>query len=117
MRFFADESCDHAVILAYRRAGHDVTALPRSELGLPDHEVLAESVDQNRILLTEDKDFGELIYLAGLESVGVILFRFPEGSRHLLVAMALELLNTHADDLENGFAVVEPGRIRFGSPP
>ena len=80
----------------------------------PDVDVLAESVGRNRILLTEDKDFGDLVYHAGLRNCGVILFRFHENARHLLVSDALELLDAYADELENNFVVVEPGRIRFG---
>ena len=68
MRFFADESCDHSVVRAYRMAGHDVTRLSRGDYGSPDHDVLSTSVEQNRILLTEDKDFGDLIYLFGLQA-------------------------------------------------
>ena len=94
-------------------AGHDVTRLSRGGYGSPDHNVLSTSVEQNRILLTEDKDFGDLVYLFGLQSRGVVLFRFPQGTRHLLVGMALELLDTRADELTDSFAVVEPNGIRI----
>ena len=79
-----------------------------------DTDVLSESVDSGRILLTEDKDFGELVFAAGQRSCGVVLFRFPEHTRHLLVERSLYLLDRHADHLENSFIVVEPERIRFG---
>ena len=80
-----------------------------------DADVLSESVDSGRILLTEDKDFGELVFSAGQRTCGVVLFRFSERARHLLVERSIYLLDEHANHLENSFVVVEPERIRFGS--
>ena len=74
-------------------------------------------LDRNRILLTEDKDFGDLVYQAGLQNCGVVLFRFREDARHMLVDMALELLDNHEDELAHNFIVVEPDKIRFGTTP
>jgi predicted nuclease of predicted toxin-antitoxin system len=62
MQFLADESCDFAVVRALRVAGHDVLVaaeiLPRAE----DQDVLRMALDEGRILLTEDKDFGQLVF-------------------------------------------------------
>jgi hypothetical protein len=46
-----------------------------------DDEVLRLAHEDERVLLTEDKDFGELVYARGLDSCGVVLFRFPAGTR------------------------------------
>ena len=115
MRFLADENCHEAVIKAYRDAGHDVLSIKDTRPGTPDMEVLSESVESGRILLTEDKDFGELIFAAGQRTCEVILFRLPGVSRQAIVQRALDLLESHADRLENGFVVVEPNRIRFAT--
>ena len=112
MRFLADESCHDAVIAAYRDAGHDVLSIRETIPGTPDTDVLSESVDSGRILLTEDKDFGELIFAARQRTCGVILFRLPGVSAPVIVRRALDLLESHADRLENRFVVVEPSRIR-----
>ena len=115
MRFLADESCHDAVIKAYRDAGHDVLSIRETRPGTPDTDVLFESADSGRILLTEDKDFGELIFVAGQRTCGVILFRLPGVSARLIVRRALDLLESHADCLENHFVVVEPDRIRVAT--
>ena len=62
MRFLADESCDFSVVKALRAAGHDVTAVAEGPLrGADDDKVIELARVDRRILLTEDKDFGQLI--------------------------------------------------------
>jgi hypothetical protein len=70
----------------------------------------------NRILLTEDKDFGWLVFAARVDSPGVILIRFPASARTLLPEAVLKLVTEHASQLEGSFVVLQPGaaRISFG---
>ncbi len=73
MRFLADESCDFSVVRALRSAGYEVTVVaeisPRSE----DTEVLRLAFREKRILLTEDKDFGQLVFAHSRKTRGLIL--------------------------------------------
>lgn len=71
---------------------------------------------ENRILLTEDKDFGRLVFAARVDSPGVILIRFPASARRLLADAVLKLVRDHASQLVGAFVVVQPGaaRISFG---
>ena len=71
MRFLADESCDFRVVQALREAGHDVRAVVEENPGATDHQVIEQSAAEERLLLTEDRDFGQLVYrcrVAGLRS-------------------------------------------------
>jgi hypothetical protein len=113
VRFVADESCDFAVVRALRSAGHVAIAEISPRVG--DEEVLKLARDGRRILLTEDKDFGELIYAKALKSGGVILFRFPVTARGPMAAAALDVVTRVGDKLSSQFTVVQPGRIRIGS--
>ena len=115
MRFLADENCSQSVVSAYRDAGHDVALVRDIRPGTPDPNVLAMSVESGRILLTEDKDFGQLVFLFGQRTCGVVLFRFPEGTRHLMTQKALSFLDDYADRLENEFVTVTPEQVRFAS--
>ena len=63
MRFLADESCDFAVVRALRAAGHEVRALTEETSRTDDREVIALAAQEQRILLTEDKDFGWLAFV------------------------------------------------------
>jgi len=71
---------------------------------------------ENRILLTEDKDFDRLVFAARVDSPGVILIRFPASARRLLADAVLKLVRDHASQLVGAFVVVQPGaaRISFG---
>jgi predicted nuclease of predicted toxin-antitoxin system len=58
VRFLADESCDFAVVRRLRAEGHDVAAVRDLAPGTADDAVVDIAVREQRILLTEDKDFG-----------------------------------------------------------
>ncbi len=62
MRFIADESCDFAVVRALRQAGHDVMAVAEMDAGAEDSLVIARALSDQRVVLTEDKDFGQLVF-------------------------------------------------------
>jgi hypothetical protein len=116
VRFLADESCDFSIVRTLRSAGHDVLAVaelaPRSD----DGEVIDIAVREGRILLTEDKDFGQLVYAHLQSSGGVILVRYPAGLRKTLPKAVVDLINEAGDRLAGNFVVVTPGRVRFGGP-
>jgi predicted nuclease of predicted toxin-antitoxin system len=81
MRFLADESCDAALLRAMRGAGHDVTSASDTMRGATDQSVLEEALREQRLLMTEDKDFGELVFARGATGFGVVLLRYPIAAR------------------------------------
>ena len=114
MRFLADESCDFAVVRALRLGGHDVGAVAEIAPRADDETVLELAVREVRLLLTEDKDFGQLVYAAGRATGGVILLRFPAMARGSLADAVLELVTERGEQLVGRFVLVQPGRIRIG---
>ena len=112
MRLLADECCDAALIGALRDDGHDVLYAVESLRGVPDDDLLAGAFSERRILLTEDKDFGELVYRLRRSSYGIVLLRFDIADRSLKVPRLRDLLRNEADRLENAFVVLEPDKIR-----
>lgn len=113
MLFLADESCDFSVVRALRDAGHDVIAVCEVSPRLNDADVINTAVKEGRILLTEDKDFGWLVYVAGHEQSGVIFIRFPTAKRKSLPKIIQDLVEKKQDQLRGSFIVVQPGRIRI----
>src|SRR3954451_17630899 len=81
VRFLADESCDFAVVRALRAQGFDVLALSEVTSRSQDYEVIDQAYRENRIFLTEDKDFGLLVFASHTVCAGVILIRFPGNAR------------------------------------
>ncbi len=117
MRFLADESCDFAVVRALRSSGHDVASVAESGPQTEDPDVIAWSVREDRILLTEDKDFGQLVYAGSHGSNGVLLLRYPANARGALAADVLAAVAQLGARLQGAFAVLEPGRVRLGRTP
>ena len=117
MRFLADESCDFAVTRTLRDAGHDVVAMSEKAPGSKDSEVIGLAREDGRVLVTEDKDFGQLIYAGGQGGTGVVLIRFAAPVSRQAPAAVLELVAAFGDRLPVSFVVLEPGRVRIGSLP
>src|SRR5579864_6327074 len=101
MNFVADESCAGPVIRALRESGHDVLAIAEVAKGTPDELVLARALEGKRVLITEDRDFGELVFARGRSSAGVILVRFHSRARWIKPASVVEAVAKSGSRLEN----------------
>ncbi len=117
MRFLADESCDFAVVRALRRAGFDVLCISESTPRAEDSEVIRLALREERILLTEDKDFGRLVYSHGQETLVVIFLRFPTFARKQISRDVVNLVKQQGEKLAGSFVTVQPGRIRISHAP
>lgn len=117
VRFLADESCDFAVVRALRADGHDVLAVGAFQQRSLDLEVMELALAEDRILLTEDKDFGRLAFAAHTDTPGVILIRFPASARGSLAASVQRLVVEHGPRLTKAFVVLRPGATRIRAKP
>lgn len=113
LRFLADESCDFIVVRTLRAAGYDVLAVSEFKQRSVDRELIELAYIEDRILLTEDKDFGRLVHVSHAESAGVILIRFPGSARETLAKTILRLIDEQSNQLSGAFVVVQPGHIRI----
>jgi predicted nuclease of predicted toxin-antitoxin system len=114
VRFLADESCDYRIVQALRASGHDVSAIVERERGAPDRHVFERARREERILLTEDKDFGQLAVASGLSSTaGVVLIRCTEEARAGLAHEIVDLAETWGERLQGSIAVWTPRRVRL----
>ena len=112
MRLLADENFPGDAVAALRTAGHDVAWIRTDSPGTSDREVLERAVADGRILLTFDKDFGELAWRFGLPAhCGIVLFRFPM-PQPIQMDTVTDTLNARSD-WEGHFSVIEPGRVRM----
>jgi len=102
------------IVRALRNAGHDVAAIAEDSPGVSDDRVIGRVVREQRILITEDTDFGELVYAHAFDSGGVILLRFPAGRRTRLASELLHVIDVQTDRLVGAFVVLQPGRARIG---
>jgi len=117
MRFLANESRDFAIVRALRGAGHDIIAVAEISPRAEGPEVIDLAVTTGRLLLTEDKDFGRVVFADRRASGGVILLRFPARARSEGPPAVLSLVEEQGTKLSGSFTVVQPGRARIRSRP
>ncbi len=113
MRFLADECCDGRIVLHLRACGHDVVYLSQAEKGAQDVEVASIARDQRRILLTEDKDFGELLVRRSHATTGVVLIRKRRADIGEILGAVDAALAQHGDRLASSYCVVDGRRLRL----
>ncbi|MFH1114771.1 MAG: DUF5615 family PIN-like protein [Pseudomonadota bacterium] len=113
MKFLANENFPRIAVEALRVAGHDVVWVRADAPGSSDRQVLATAQSESRILLTFDKDFGELAFRARLpSSCGIILFRIHPRSPSFVARTAVIAVSAR-QDWAGHFSVIEEGRIRM----
>ncbi len=116
VRFLADECCDFAVVKALREAGFEVQTVSDLHPQASDAEVIRLALKEKFILLTEDKDFGQLVYSHGQKFLGVVLLRFPSAAAKQVARDVVRLVNKLGDTLAGCFITVQPGKIRMTRP-
>ena len=115
MRLLVDNALSPRLAEGLRAAGHD--AVHVRDLGLhaaPDQEIFDLAASEDRVVVSEDTDFGTLLSLRDSSRPSVILFRhMPDRSASGLLSILLRNIATVEVDLESGaMVVIEPGRIR-----
>lgn len=113
MRFLVDESCDAAVARALISGGYEVKTVVSVARGAEDEVVLDLASREQRILVTEDKDFGELAFVSKRRAVGIILVRYPFAARQSLPQAIVELLRERPQEIPGALVVLEPSRARI----
>lgn len=113
MKLAADECCDAVLVAGLRGDGHDVWYAMESARGADDETILNHAVADQRILLTEDKDFGELVVRLGLPACGVVLVRMSSADSAAKLNRWREVLQHHAARLAGSFVVVDESKTRF----
>ena len=118
MRFLLDESADLPLRAHLRAGGHDATAIAHDYPGaLADEDVLAIAVAEDRILITNDRDFGELAFRRQLPHRGVILFRLGDEAIPVKIRWLDHILDAYADRLGEFIVVNDRGvRVRRSQP-
>jgi predicted nuclease of predicted toxin-antitoxin system len=110
----ADESVDRQIVEQLRNEGHDVLYIAEIDPSIPDELVFDLANKNSSLLLTGNKDFGELVFRDGrLVSDGVILLRLEGLSAEMKSQLVSDAIQRYAAELSNRFTVIAPGRIRI----
>lgn len=117
MRFLVDESTGTAVTAFLRSLGHDVLAAGEAMPRAYDEDILARAVSEARIVVTNDKDFGDLVFRSGHSHAGIILLRLQDESPGNRVAVVQAVLQQCSGTLADHFVVATETHIRVRPSP
>jgi predicted nuclease of predicted toxin-antitoxin system len=112
MRFLADECVDASLVEQLRAAGHDVQTVQDTAAASDDAAVVALAARENRILLTEDKDFGELAIRQKLRVPGIVLLRIGPQLGHRKWPRLATAIDALRERLAGHHTVVDVDKIR-----
>jgi predicted nuclease of predicted toxin-antitoxin system len=113
LRYLADESVDRAVVSSLRESGYEVAYVSEISRGAPDSEVLQHAQTAQSVLLTADKDFGELVFRKGATAEGVVLLRLSGLPQNEKASVAVEAFQRYAPRFVDAFTVIQRGRVRI----
>ncbi len=115
MNLVADEGVEYAIVQQLRADGHQVVYFAEAEPSSPDSRVLESANRQGALLLTSDKDFGELVFRQRKVHAGVLLLRIAGLTEKTKASLVSKVLTEKEDQLRGAFAVLTPGTLRIRS--
>lgn len=113
MKFLVDVGVSKKVEKWLKEKGYDVKAVRDINPKAKDSEILHIAVREGRIVITMDKDFGELVYNSGEKHSGVLLLRLEDANGEQKVEIIKKILREYADKIETKFCVFQDGRLRI----
>jgi predicted nuclease of predicted toxin-antitoxin system len=113
MNFLADESLDFPIITYLRNEGLNLKSVAEENPSIDDEQVLDWANTENRILITLDKDFGELVFRLRKVHAGVILLRLDEVDIKTKIKLLLQVIEKDGNSLKHSFTVIQENLIRI----
>jgi predicted nuclease of predicted toxin-antitoxin system len=113
VRFLVDECTGPKVAHWLRGQGYEVFSVYEEARGMDDNDIIVKAFDENWILITNDKGFGERVYRERQSHGGVVFLRLKDETASNKIEILRRLLEAYADRLTDGFVVVTDTRVRF----
>jgi predicted nuclease of predicted toxin-antitoxin system len=113
MKFLVDECTGPSVAAWLRDDGHEVFSVYEDARGVEDDIILQKAFEENWVLITNDKDFGDKVFRNGRLHKGVVLLRLEDERATSKIMVLSHLLEKYIDRLPNAFVVVTQKQVRF----
>jgi predicted nuclease of predicted toxin-antitoxin system len=113
VKFVADEGLDAQIVEQLRQVGYHVWYIAEMEPGISDDTVLNLANQENAILLTVDKDFGELVFRLKRITTGVVLIRLSGLSTTRKAEIVSQVISQRIEDLFSAFTVITASSVRI----
>ncbi len=107
----ADESVDFRIVIQLRQLGLTVYSIAEQQPSIRDDQVLAVANENDALLITEDKDFGELVFRLQLPHRGILLIRIVEADQK--IASVVRTIAKYHIELLNKFSVINENKLRI----
>jgi predicted nuclease of predicted toxin-antitoxin system len=117
VKIVADESVDKQIVDRLRADGHEVLFVAELDPGIDDEEVLLRSRQATAILLTADKDFGELVFRQRFTSFGSTTLSAGGTQPNAKARLVAAAFDRHGEEFSAGFAVLSEGSLRLRKGP
>ena len=113
MKFLIDESAGRSIVRYLRSLGHNVISVQEERSGIEDTAVCDWANQEQRVIITNDKGFGKLIFQEQLPNRGVVLLRLTDERAVNRVQVISDLLATYENRLKDHFVVASETGVRI----
>ena len=113
IKFIADVNVEKAIVDYLLEEGYDVKWIPDYNREMLDEDLLELAKVEGRILITNDKDFGEIVFLQKSLSLGIILLRIKGQKVEVKLKLIKELFKNYRNKLLNNFVIITDKKLRF----
>ena len=116
-RFLFDVGAGRTSERALAELGYDVVAVRDRDPSMPDDEILRWAHDEDRVVVTMDRDFGALVFQTNTTQAGVLLLRMQDATSIEKAEAVRAIVTHHGDAIRGHFAVYQRGRLRIRAAP
>lgn len=113
MKFLVDESAGRSIASYLRFQGHDVASVQEDSPGIEDSRICKWANQEERVILTNDKGFGRLIFREQLPNRGVILLRLRDERAVNRIQVTSSLLASYGERIKDHFVVASEAGVRI----
>lgn len=113
MKFLVDVGVGKKVETILKEAGFDVLPMREVNTRAQDIEILRMAVEEKRLIVTIDKDFGELVFNSGRPHAGVLILRLENATGEQKAEIVKKIIDKFSDQIADNFCVYQDGRLRI----
>jgi len=108
-----DENVDYRIVTELRKHQYIIISVAENHKGISDADIINLAIEMNSLILTEDRDFGQLIFADRKKSLGIIFLRYFATDFFRIATQLIRLINEYQENLYNKFVVITTKRIRI----
>jgi predicted nuclease of predicted toxin-antitoxin system len=113
LKFLVDVGVGRTVEEFLLEKGYDTKTVRSLDQRMPDQEIIRLATSERRMVITMDKDFGELVYHSGLDHCGILLLRLEDATGVEKRRVISRILAKYSDKMENNFCVYQNNKFRI----